>query len=167
MNIKTDKNFNNIQFAGSTSRILCASTATDEILYTISCRFGLTDIFEFYVQCITTSNANSKTFKAYFNTTPDLTGSPVLIATVTATTNFAAGTFHRRYAVRSTTSMLSQVAGATSLSTPYGNTTVLPAEITGLPDLTQSLYLIITGNRANGADTVGAEWTMLRINKTS
>lgn len=149
----------NQKFYGSTVQALCSSTGSDEVLYALLMPVMTTgDVFEFIVQLRCTSSANNKIYKAWLNTTNSLSGSPVQIATYTATTNVAAASFQRRLAVRSDTSVLSNIAAATSFLNPYANSTVLPPEITGLPSLSGTTYLIISCNRANSGDVAGAEW---------
>jgi hypothetical protein len=162
----TVTNSRRLRFVGSTSQALCASTATDEVLYAVQLEtLAVGDIFEFFCQLTCTSSANSKVYKAWLNTTANLSGSPVQIAQLSATTNIAAATFQRRYGVRSSTSLVSAYAAGTSFSNPYANSTVLPSTISSLPDMTTTCYIIISANRANSGDTVGAEWFMVRVNR--
>jgi hypothetical protein len=159
-------NSRRLRFVGSTTQALCASTGTDEVLYAVLLEtLAVGDIIEFFCQMTCTSSANSKVYKAWLNTTANLSGSPVQIAQLTVTTNLAAATFQRRYGVRSSTSLVSAYAAATSFVNPYANSTALPTTITSLPDMTTTCYIIISANRANSGDTVGAEWFMVRTNR--
>lgn len=151
---------------GSHTQSVCVSTGTDEVLYAIALPAMSTGtLWEFAMQIRCTSSANNKTYKAWMNTTGDLTGSPVQIAQLTATTNAAAGTFQRRYGVRSSTSIISAYAATTSFSNPYANSTVLPTVITGLPSMASATYLVVSCNRANAGDVAGAEWINVKISR--
>lgn len=151
---------------GSATQSLCVSTGSDEVLYAIALpEMSTGTLWEFAMQLRCTSSANNKTYKAWMNTTGDLSGSPVQIGQLTATINVAAATLQRRYAVRSSTSILSAYAPTTSASNPYANSTVLPAEITGLPSMSSATYLVISCNRANSGDVAGGEWINVKISR--
>lgn len=141
--------------AVNTTAFTSASTGVNEVAHAHLISAGtistIGSIIMFSVKCSSSNTANNKAFRMWINTTPNLSGSPVQLALVTATTNAVSLKFERFFNVMSTTSLLCFASPTTSLGQET-NSTVAPSVVT-VPSLTSSFYLIISVNRANAGDT--------------
>jgi hypothetical protein len=131
------------------------TTGSDEICHTHNIGSGAVasngSIIMTSIKCGATSSGNTKTYKIWINTAPNLTGSPVQLATATSTTNAVSLKVERFFNVLSDTSLLcfagtSAIASETNSSSAFTTPTV--------PSLSTGFYLIVTANRSVGTDTV-------------
>ncbi len=98
-----------------------------------------------------TSNGNGKVFRAYLNTTNDLTGSPVQIAQAQLSSGAGGSTmFVRNYKITASNNLVGSTP-STNLLTDEGNTAVTQDNIT--VDFTQGLYFILSVQLAVNTDT--------------
>lgn len=138
-------------FSQSTAEISLTGNTNQTIIDTITVAantLAANDLLSFYLRFLKTTTANA-TIRLYTNTTPDLTGSPVQLATYTyAAANRFAG-FDRTIACKasgvievapSTTSLLSDVATSTATET---TTTI---------NYANANYFIVTMQLGNSAD---------------
>jgi hypothetical protein len=125
------------------------------ILYASSVINGNTflsgDVWMLKQKISATSNGNAKTFRAYFNTTNDLSGSPVQIAQAQIASGAGGSTmFVRNFKITSSTNLVGSTP-TTNLLTDEGSTAVTQDSIT--VDFTQNLYYIISVQLAVNTDT--------------
>ncbi|MEO5644455.1 MAG: hypothetical protein ABIQ40_02025 [Bacteroidia bacterium] len=100
-----------------------------------------------------TSNANTKTWRIYFNTANSLSGANLtLIATLAVTTNSASTSFNRTCTMTSNITILNGVAGSVSSAGGAG-TTALDAGIT-VPSISAGFWVIVTAQKAVSGDVM-------------
>jgi hypothetical protein len=143
------------------------SVTTEEVLRVISVSASIVssdDMLEVYSATANTSNANTKTWKMYINTTPDLVGSPVLLATSQMTTNAQSTIFSKKLPVLSLTSLFCYGGPTQSGASPYGSIQASSTILT-VPNLSNAFYIIITSQKATASDTVTLNYTELYLTK--
>lgn len=107
-------------------------------------------VFEVYIKTITNNSANNKTFRMYFNSTPNLVGSPILAATYTATT--AGSNFQRLFKDLGTT-IRNYIATTLTFPSFPTSTTATTTENTLSVNLLNNIYIVITAQNALGSDS--------------
>lgn len=146
-----------------TTRYTNTGSTTENILNSgfliTSNTFVTNDVLEVYVKTITSTGANNKTFRIYFNTTDNLSGSPILVATYTATT--AGGNFTRKLKNLGAT-LKNYIATATSFPTGETATTSTATENTLSVDLTANVYLIVTAQNAIAGESAIVDFISLQ-----
>ncbi len=130
------------------------STSEDKIFSILipANTFQADDYLEFFSTINSTNNANAKTVRAYFNTSDNLSGSPILwgtrILAQAATQPFGRGMFFKN----SKTSQQTLVGTTLNASIDYTGTTGTAATLS--IDFTIDQYFIISGQLAVGTDTI-------------
>lgn len=135
-----------------TTRYTNTGNTTENVLTSLLITGGTytNKVFEVYVKTITNATANNKTFRMYFNSTPDLAGSPVLAATYIATS--VGGNFSRKFKDLAGT-IKNYVAVATSFSNFEAAATSTATENTLSVDLASNMYIVITAQNAVAGDS--------------
>lgn len=134
-----------------------SNTTSEEVLKTLQIPSGQIttgDILEIFSQTGFNANGNGKTIRYYLNTTPDLSGSPVLIATSATNTSIQSSPFQRYITVAGDTSIRVPAAASIGLNTNY---VVANSPITTItvPSLSVGPYLVITTQKViSGTDTI-------------
>lgn len=117
--------------------------------------FEANDIFFVFAKWRATSSGNGKTLRMYFNTTPDLTGSPVLVATHTIGTGVTTTGFGREITFLNALNSQKVQNAATSSNNEYA---VVNAAMTALAvDFSVDQYIIFALQLVSGAETVAIE----------
>jgi hypothetical protein len=140
---------------------------TEEVLRVISVSASIVssgDMLEVYSPISNTSNVNTKTWRMYINTTPDLAGSPVKLATAQVTTNTQSTIFSKKIPVISLTSVFCYGGPTTSGLSPYGSIQAA-STIETVPDLSNQFYIIITSQKSVNTDGMGISYSELYITK--
>jgi hypothetical protein len=156
-----------IRLAHDYTPVSGTAVTTEEILKVIpvsSSIVSIGDMLEVYSATANTSNANTKTWKMYINTTPDLVGSPVLLATSQMTTNAQSTIFSKKLPVLSLTSLFCYGGPTQSGASPYGSIQASSTILT-VPNLSNAFYIIITSQKATASDTVTLNYTELYLTK--
>lgn len=109
------------------------------------------DNFSFSFWLETNSNANAKTWRAYFNTSADLSGSPVLIGTCINTTNEQISSMSRTFWVLSDTTMYS---GAIATADSASGNGAFSSDTKTIPSVSSGFYLVISAQKAATGDTM-------------
>lgn len=139
------------------SAVSVSNTTSEEVIRTIQIAAGdlnSGEMFEVFNQLGFNNNGNTKTVRWYINTTPDLTGSPVLIATSPTNASIQSAPLHRYFICASDTTIKSPVPASTTYLT---NWLVANAALTTIvvPSLSAGFYLVITGQKVtSGTDTL-------------
>jgi hypothetical protein len=114
--------------------------------------FEANDIFRFRVITSSNNNVNVKTMRVYFNSTPDLSGSPVQISIRTMTS--AVGTsFARDVVFKNSLSSFDISSVNSNIGDDENNANVAVSNITTVDFSTQQ-YMIVAVELANAADSV-------------
>jgi hypothetical protein len=108
------------------------------------------DILRIMAHFTSTSNANVKTVEFYFNTTPDLTGTPILIGT-RLLTSLAGSSFVRNIAFKNSLSSQGVIASAVNFANDE-NVTQSQSLISANFNVAQ--YIVVSCQLANAGDTV-------------
>lgn len=143
-----------ISHTGSTGETVVAT-------YLVSAnQFQSNDILKWYLYYTMTNNANAKEVKCYFNTSPDLSGSPISLG-VRNTVSTVGSPFGREIVFNnSVTSQRTWNTGG-NLATPETSST---SSLTNLSiDFTVAQYFIVTVNLATGTDNVTIQWLWSKI----
>lgn len=119
----------------------------------------LNKIFSVFVKTITSNNAQTKTFRMYFNSTPDLSGTPILAATYDAST--AGGVFSRIFKSEGMV-IRNYVAPLTTFGVFETSTTSTVTENTLSVNMTLSQYVIITVQNASSAQQGIVDFTKIK-----
>jgi len=115
--------------------------------------FQENDTFRFNIMFgANTNNANNKTGRVYINTTNDLTGSPILIATKTLPSAINATCLRNLVFKNSLTSQ--QILRPSSNAVTDENLSNALVDLVAI-DSTVDLYFIVTGQLATGTDVMG------------
>lgn len=142
------------------------TTLTDEVAHVhpipVSTVSTNGDIIMVSVKTSSTSSGNAKIYKMWINTTPDLSGSPVVLATVTDTTAALSRKFERFFNRITDTSLLA-FAGATSLAQETSSGTGF-STVT-VPSLSAGAYIVISAYKAVGGDTAQVVESHINIQK--
>lgn len=148
----TDSRF--IIRTSDTTRYTNTGSTTENVITSLLISAGTytNKVFEVYVKTITSTGANNKTFRMYFNSTPDLTGSPVLAATYQTSTT--GGSFSRKFKDLGTT-IKNYIATTTSFSQFEAATTSTSTENTLAVNLTGNMYIVLTAqNQISGESAI-------------
>lgn len=130
-------------------------TTTETVVFTDDVPVGTliaNDQLFFFVGCGATSNANNKTFRVYFNDTPDLLGTPVLVATFIITSNAIQSGFGRYLVSKASISSWQTHSATSNISNPYSSTGSAASTVT--IDFSTLKYFVLTCQLANSADTM-------------
>jgi hypothetical protein len=133
------------------------NSTTNVVAQTIAVEVGYlatSDLPLLRVQGSKTGSNNAARVEVYINTTADLSGSPVLLATYDPLTTIRNFTLERQLRIISATSIGVQIPAATSANTDVGATTANPATITVPNIITGSVYIVIAVKVNNSLDTV-------------
>lgn len=169
-----DKGYVDNQLIGSSKRLAhnytpASGTAvtSEEILHTLEIEAGKVaagDLLEWYAATANTNSANNKTWRMYINTTPNLSGSPVLLATSVMTANAQTTTFSRKIPVLSTTSVFCYGSPTQTGATPYASIQATSTNV-AVPDLSAGFYIVITAQKANSGETVTVNFSDVFLTK--
>jgi len=114
--------------------------------------FQANDLVKLYALFITTNSANTKTFQIYINDTPDLAGSPVLIATRTGTTSENLNC-NRNLIFKGSISSQEIISPSTNVATDEAAGTTTYSTLT--IDFSADKYLVTVGTNSLSSETVG------------
>lgn len=143
------------------------AVTTEEVLKVIPVSSSVVytgDMLEVYSTIGNTSNVNTKTWRMYINTSPDLSGSPVKIATGQYTTNTQSSVFSKKIPVISLTSVFCYGGPTTSGLSPYGSVQA-SSTIETVPDLSSAFYIIITSQKSVSTDGMTINYAELYLTK--
>lgn len=143
------------------------AVTSEEVLHTLQIDAGIVaagDMLEWYVATANTSSVNNKTWRMYINTTPNLSGTPVLLATSLMTANAQTTTFSRKLPVLSTTSVFCYGSPSQTGATPYASIQAA-STVVAVPNLSSGFYIVITAQKANSGETVTANFSDVFITK--
>jgi len=118
------------------------------------------DILKWYLYYTMTNNANAKEYKAYFNTTPDLIGSPVQVG-VRNTVSVGGSAFGRELIFQNSLTNQRIWIVTSNLTVPEVAVTSAMSSLT--IDFTVDQYLVLTNNLAVGTDNITTQWFWTKI----
>lgn len=165
--IQTQLNSNSKRLAHNYTPASGTAVTSEEVLHTLEIEAGKVaagDLLEWYAATANTNSANNKTWRMYINTTPNLSGSPVLLATSVMTANAQTTTFSRKIPVLSTTSVFCYGSPTQTGATPYASIQATSTNV-AVPDLSAGFYIIITAQKANSGETVTVNFSDVFITK--
>lgn len=147
------------------STTLVPNTTNIEILHSYLVN-GIANVagrtLDLFISTRQTSDANTKTWRVYFNTTNDLTGA-VLVAKLVVTTNGAYFPFQRFFHLVNNTTIFPDSTSSASHPTAYSsNTSASPANIT-VPNMNNNFYILITCQKQLNTNTVAMDRTTLDL----
>lgn len=142
-------------------------STSEEVLHAIQVPAGLVDpndMLEFFSQFQVTGSANNKTFRVYIDATGDLTGAILIGTFTTSGATVQMSTLYRFLPVLTDTSIEALASASTSVTGNYSQPNAVNTQIT-VPSLTAGFYIVITGQKASGAETLTCRWTKVEIKK--
>lgn len=125
--------------------------------------FQANDIFKWFAKIGATSNANTKTIRFYFNTTDDLLGSPVLVATYALSSGGTAIGMDRALVFQN--SLTSQKIGNPSAAFQSEYSALAAVLSTVNVDFTVDQYFIVAEQLNNSADTMNLFYVYSEITR--
>jgi hypothetical protein len=137
------------------------SVTTEELLHSLQVPanlFASGGLLEVYSALTMTNNANTKTFRIYFNTTNALAGA-TLVATL-IDSNFATDGISRFFPILSDTSVACYGGPTNSLRASYGGSTGASTTVT-VPSVSAGFWVLISCQKAVAGDTDTIVWTMV------
>lgn len=145
-----------------------AGSVTEEKLHSFFVPAGLVstgDLIEIYSLWAMSVSANIKTLRFYINSTDSLAGA-VLVGQLNSST-YAIDNIARLMPVISDTSVLVAGTGATVLRSQYGVGTSGTNTNTDVPSLAAGFYIIVSGQKASGAETLTLNFSTYTITRTN
>jgi hypothetical protein len=118
------------------------------------------DILKWLLYYTMTNNANAKVVNCYFNTTADLSGTPIQVATRTLVSN--AGTPIGRELVCNNSQTSQRILNVPSSFGTTENTTVGTMTTTSI-DFTVNQYFVITANLSTGTDVISLQYLFANL----
>ncbi len=140
-------------------------TTAETVVYTYSILnvFQANDFFQFRIMTgNNTNNANVKTMRVYVNSTPDLAGTPVLIAT-RILTSVVASPCIRTLVFKNNIAQQQILNPASNVVTDDAVTSGTISDLT--IDFSTQKYFVITFQLATGTDTVGIRFINTKIDR--
>lgn len=139
------------------------AVTTEELLHSLQVPanlFASGGMMHFYSGIVCSSNANSKTFRVYVNTSNTLSGATLLGTYVANSATVASAGFSRLFAIISDTSIECHGGAANQAQNSY-NTSAFTSASTTVPSVSAGFWVLVSTQKINAGDTATLRFSVV------